>query len=40
MILPYKEFTESCGNERNPPNAYNTKHRNITREIGAKYHGG
>lgn len=30
----------SCGNKRNPPNAYNTMERNNTREIGAKHHGG
>lgn len=40
MVLPCKEFTVSCGNKRNPPNAYNTMQRNNTREIGAKHHGG
>lgn len=38
MVLLCKEFTVSCGNKRNPPNVYNTRQRNLTREIMAKYH--
>lgn len=40
MVLAYKGFMVSCKNRRNPSNFYNTKQNNITREIGAKNHGG
>lgn len=35
-VLPCKSCTMTCAQKRNSPNAYDTKQRNITREIGAK----